>query len=63
MKVLPKSINFSKTAPTSVEEMKDGEMRITEDGVYARVGHQVLLGSWDVHYLPTTSTTTTTTTT
>ncbi len=42
MKVLPRHINFSKTAPTSVEEMKDGEMRCTPDGLYARVGDQVL---------------------
>ena len=42
MKVLPRHINFSETAPASVEEMKDGEMRATPDGVYARVGNQVL---------------------
>ncbi len=43
MKVLPKNINFSKTAPASVEEMKDGEMMMTSDGLYARVGNQILL--------------------
>ncbi len=43
MKVLPKGINFSETAPASVEEMKDGEMMTTPDGLYARVGNQILL--------------------
>ncbi len=42
MKVLPKNINFSKTAPVSVEELKDGEMLMTSDGFYARVGDQIL---------------------
>ncbi len=43
MKVLPKSINFSETEPASVEELKDGEMIMTSDGLYARVGDQILL--------------------
>ncbi len=42
MKVLPKNINFSKTAPISVEELKDGEMVMASDGLYARVGDQIL---------------------
>lgn len=42
MKVLSRHIDLNKTAPTSVEEMKDGEMIMTSDGLYARVGDQVL---------------------
>jgi len=45
-KVRSKNINFSKTAPTVVEEMKDGEWRLTDNGLYARVGNQILTKGW-----------------
>jgi len=55
-----RQIDFNRNAPTSVEEMKDGEMRVIGEDLYARVGDQVLLKNLVAH-LPTTTTTTTTT--
>ncbi len=63
MRTVGKHINLKGNVPSTVEEMKAGEIRATEEGMYARVGDQVLFEGWDIHYLPTTSTTTTTTTT
>lgn len=42
MRVKGKNINFSKTAPTKVSDMEEGEIRVTADGIYGRVGNQVL---------------------
>jgi hypothetical protein len=41
-----RQINLNQDPPTSVEQMKDGEMRIGEDGILARVGPQVLQRTW-----------------
>ncbi len=43
-----RQVNFSKTAPTKVSDMKDGEMRVTPVGVYARIGDQILYSFADV---------------
>lgn len=39
-------IDFNKSVPAKVSDMKDGEWRMTEGGIYARVGNQVLQKSW-----------------
>jgi hypothetical protein len=55
MRVISGNINFSDSAPLTVEEMKDGEVWATTDGLYARVGNQVLFqsmgeGQWVQHF-------------
>jgi len=57
-----RQVKLDGTAPTDVSDMKDGEVRLTTAGMYARVGNQVLFESWDAIYLTTSTTTTTTTT-
>ena len=52
MKARSGNFNFSETAPTKVSDMKEGEMIATSDGIYARVGNQVLFESWGVEYIP-----------
>ena len=39
------NINFNESAPTKVSDMKDGEVLTTSDGVYGRVGSQVLFSA------------------
>ena len=46
MRTLGKNIKVDSLAPLTVEEMKDGEWRITESGLYARVGDQILTKGW-----------------
>ena len=45
-KSLGRQVNLKQDPPTSVEQMQDGEMRVGEDGILARVGPQVLQKSW-----------------
>ena len=45
MRVKGHNINFNASAPTKVSDMREGEIRITTDGIYARVGNQVLYES------------------
>lgn len=42
MRIRGKDINFSQSVPTKVSDMKNGEIRVTSDGYYARVGNQIL---------------------
>lgn len=48
MRVLPKHLDFYKNPPLTVNDMKDGEMRMDENGLYARIGNQVLMFAWGV---------------
>jgi len=48
-------------APAFLQDMKDGEMRVAEDGVYVRYGPQIRRLLWDETPVSTTTTTTTTT--
>lgn len=48
MRVVSGNINVNESTPTSVEEMKEGEVRATASGIYARVGSQVLFLSMTV---------------
>lgn len=41
MKARSGNFNFSETTPTKVSEMKEGEWRLTDSGIYARVGSEV----------------------
>ena len=38
MRVVSGNISFSDSAPLTVEEMKEGEIRVTSDSIYWRVG-------------------------
>ncbi len=58
----PRQLKLDGDKPVAVSDLKDGEVRLHTDGIYARVGNQVLLDSWTGIYLTTTTTTTTTTT-
>lgn len=58
----PRQVKLDGAEPTQVSDMKDGEVRLTTGGMYARVGDQVLFESWDAVFLTTSTTTTTTTT-
>lgn len=51
-KTTGRQVNLKQDPPMSVEQMKDGEMRVEEDGILARVGNQVLQKSWmkALHY-------------
>ena len=57
----PRQVKLDGATPADVSDMKDGEVRTTTSGIYARVGNQVLFESWDAVYLTTSTTTTTTT--
>ncbi len=56
----PRQIKLDGTVPTQVSDMKDGEVRLHINGIYARVGNQITFESWDSPIYLTTSTTTTT---
>ena len=56
-----RQVKLDGTTPADVSDMKDGEVRLTTSGIYARVGNQVLFEGWDALYLTTSTTTTTTT--
>ena len=58
----PRQVKLDGITPVSVSDLKDGEVRLTTSGMYARVGDQILFESWDAVYLTTSTTTTTTTT-
>lgn len=45
MRVKGHNINFNESAPTKVSDMKEGEIRVTVDGIYARIGNQILYES------------------
>jgi hypothetical protein len=45
MRVRSKDMNLYKDAPTKVSDMKEGEWRLGEDGIYGRVGDQILYQS------------------
>lgn len=51
MRTLSKNIKIDGAAPTSVEEMKQGELRLEEGGIFGRVGNQVLQKEWPVTLL------------
>ncbi len=57
----PRQLKLDGPVPVEVSDLKDGEVRLHVDGMYARVGDQVLFESWDAVYLTTSTTTTTTT--
>jgi len=57
----PRQLKLDGTTPVAVSDLKDGEVRLTTSGMYARVGDQILFESWDAVYLTTSTTTTTTT--
>jgi hypothetical protein len=57
----PRQLKLDGDTPLAVSDLKDGEVRLTVEGLYARVGNQILKESWDVLYLTTSTTTTTTT--
>ena len=57
----PRQLKLDGITPAQVSDLKDGEVRLTTSGMYARVGDQVLFESWDAVYLTTSTTTTTTT--
>ncbi len=57
----PRQLKLDGTTPAQVSDLKDGEVRLTTGGMYARVGNQILFESWDAVYLTTSTTTTTTT--
>jgi hypothetical protein len=61
-RVRSRQVKLDGATPVDVSDMKDGEVRLTTSGIYARVGDQVLFESWDAVYLTTSTTTTTTTT-
>ena len=42
MRTLGKNIKIDGAAPTKVSDMKDGELRVTGDTIYGRVGDQIL---------------------
>ncbi len=46
MRTKGKHIKIDEASPISVEEMKQGEWRMTGSGLYARVGNQVLTKGW-----------------
>jgi hypothetical protein len=52
MRIRSGNVTFGDSAPTSVEEMKEGEIRITLEGIYGRVGDQILTCDWvtDLHF-------------
>ena len=58
----PRQLKLDGDTPVAVSDLKDGEVRLTTAGMYARVGDQILFESWDAVYLTTSTTTTTTTT-
>lgn len=60
-RVRSRQVKLDGATPVDVSDMKDGEVRLTTSGIYARVGDQVLFESWDAVYLTTSTTTTTTT--
>lgn len=45
-RVIGRNIDLNKDVPATVEEMKDGEMRMTDAGIVARVSDQVLQKEW-----------------
>ena len=49
--------------PAFLQDMKDGEIRVASDGIYARYGPQIRKLNYDSVAVSTTTTTTTTTTT
>ena len=49
MKVRSKDFNFSKATPTKVSDMKNGEWRLGENGLYGRVGNQILTKEWPLY--------------
>jgi len=51
MRVVSGNISFSDSAPLTVEEMKEGEIRVTSDSIYWRVGNQVYSVSTSI-FLP-----------
>jgi hypothetical protein len=55
----PRQVKLDGAEPTVVSDMKEGEVRFTTGGMYARVGDQILFESWDAVFLTTTTTTTT----
>ena len=57
----PRQLKLDGTTPVQVSDLKDGEVRLTTSGMYARVGDQILFESWDAVFLTTSTTTTTTT--
>ncbi len=58
----PRQLKLDGPVPAQVSDLKDGEVRLHINGIYARVGDQVLFESWDAEFLTTSTTTTTTTT-
>ncbi len=46
MRTLGRHIKVDDTLPASVEEMKDGEIRVGVNGLFARVGDQILRSEW-----------------
>ena len=57
-----RQIDYLGDTPAYLQDMKVGEVRVTEDGVYARYGPQIRKLRWDETPISTTTTTTTTTT-
>ncbi len=51
MQVKGKNIKIDGVVPLTVEEMKDGELRVAEGGIFGRVGNQVLQKDWPVTLL------------
>ncbi len=51
MRTKGKNINIDGDPPATVEEMKDGELRVGEGGFFGRVGNQILQKDWPVTLL------------
>ena len=51
MRTIGKNIKIDGNPPTTVEEMKDGELRVGENGFFGRVGNQILQKDWPVTLL------------
>ena len=60
-RVRSRQLKFDDTIPVQVSDMRDGEIRVTDTEMYARVGDQILSMTFSTTLLFTTTTTTTTT--
>lgn len=58
-----RQMDYLGDVPAFLQDMKDGEIRVATDGVYARFGSQIRKLNYDALAVSTTTTTTTTMTT